>query len=267
MSLKRLLRDDLAVAKPVGPRALALVSDFTRFDQSELDSPESDHDWSSTSGSSCERNSSTSAHPLKSSTHRRATATFRSDMCRTLSLVLPLPRGCGSAHGSAARPSAAGRGGCNGKRFRDSRMDAFVVVKKDTHSLLAGNVATRAGDDGFDVASRSTKPRGAQRRPRHRGRLRRHRRRRKRGARQREPHVWTAGVLVATWTRTWCCSSDPCAHCDQHLEMLNTRYLRLLQEAADGRCPLAGCTVGVRFTPNLGERTFRLRHSVGVWAY
>src|SRR5215208_5132534 len=43
MSPKRLPRDDLALAKPVGPRALALVSDFTRFDPSELDSPESDH--------------------------------------------------------------------------------------------------------------------------------------------------------------------------------------------------------------------------------
>ena len=43
MSLKRLPRDDLAVAKPVGPRALALVSDFTRFDPPELDSPQPDH--------------------------------------------------------------------------------------------------------------------------------------------------------------------------------------------------------------------------------
>ena len=33
---------------------------------------------------------------------------------------------------------------------------------------------------------------------------------------------------------------------DQHLEMLNTRYLRLLQAAADGRLRLAGCTVAVR---------------------
>jgi len=40
---------------------------------------------------------------------------------------------------------------------RDSRVDAFVVVKKDTHSLLSGNVAKGAGDDGFDVDSRSTK--------------------------------------------------------------------------------------------------------------
>jgi hypothetical protein len=43
MSLKRLPRDDLAVAKPVGPRALALVSDFTRFDPPEFHSPEPDH--------------------------------------------------------------------------------------------------------------------------------------------------------------------------------------------------------------------------------
>jgi parallel beta-helix repeat protein len=40
---------------------------------------------------------------------------------------------------------------------RDSRVDAFVVVRKDTHSLLSGNIARGAGDDGFDVDSRSTK--------------------------------------------------------------------------------------------------------------
>jgi hypothetical protein len=43
MSLKRLPLDDLAVAKPVGPRALALVSDFTRFEPADFDSPEPDH--------------------------------------------------------------------------------------------------------------------------------------------------------------------------------------------------------------------------------
>jgi hypothetical protein len=43
MSLKRLPLDDLAVAKPVGPSALALVSDFTRFDPPDFDSPEPDH--------------------------------------------------------------------------------------------------------------------------------------------------------------------------------------------------------------------------------
>ena len=30
-----------------------------------------------------------------------------------------------------------------------------MVVKKDKHSLLMGNIATGAGDDGFDVESRS----------------------------------------------------------------------------------------------------------------
>jgi parallel beta-helix repeat protein len=39
---------------------------------------------------------------------------------------------------------------------RNSRVDGFVVVRKDRHSLLAGNVARGAGDDGFDVNSRST---------------------------------------------------------------------------------------------------------------
>jgi parallel beta-helix repeat protein len=40
---------------------------------------------------------------------------------------------------------------------RDSRVDGFVVVKKDTNSLLSGNIAKGAGDDGFDVDSRSAK--------------------------------------------------------------------------------------------------------------
>src|SRR5918994_7952685 len=124
MSLKRLPLDDLAVAKPVGPRALALLSDLTRFDPPDFGSPEPDHGvafcdealredawphvlisgfnqsrtwscprsrgppgvWSTTSGSCNERNSSTSSRVLKSSTHRRATATFSCDMFRTLSL-------------------------------------------------------------------------------------------------------------------------------------------------------------------------------------
>ena len=33
---------------------------------------------------------------------------------------------------------------------------------------------------------------------------------------------------------------DPCAHCDQHREMLNTRYLRLSSGADDGRLRLLG---------------------------
>ena len=40
---------------------------------------------------------------------------------------------------------------------RGSRVDGFVVVKKDAHSLLSGNIAKGAGDDGFDVDSRSAK--------------------------------------------------------------------------------------------------------------
>jgi hypothetical protein len=40
----------------------------------------------------------------------------------------------------------------------------------------------------------------------------------------------------------------------QHPEMLDTRYLRLLQGAADGRLRFAGCTVGVRFASTLGGR-------------
>ena len=43
MSLKGLPRNDLAVAKPVGPRVLALVSDFTRFDPPEFGSPQPNH--------------------------------------------------------------------------------------------------------------------------------------------------------------------------------------------------------------------------------
>jgi parallel beta-helix repeat protein len=40
---------------------------------------------------------------------------------------------------------------------RDSRVDGFVVEKKDTHSLLSGNIARGAGDDGFDIDSSSAK--------------------------------------------------------------------------------------------------------------
>ena len=35
-------------------------------------------------------------------------------------------------------------------------MDGFLVNEKDGHSLLKHNIATGAGDDGFDVASRTT---------------------------------------------------------------------------------------------------------------
>lgn len=42
MGLKWLPPDDLPVAKPVGPRALALVSDLTRVDPPDFHSPEPD---------------------------------------------------------------------------------------------------------------------------------------------------------------------------------------------------------------------------------
>ena len=41
-------------------------------------------------------------------------------------------------------------------RVRDSRVDGFVVVKKDRHSLLERNIAKGSGDDGFDIESSST---------------------------------------------------------------------------------------------------------------
>jgi hypothetical protein len=47
MRLKRLPRNDLAVPKPIGPRAVALVSDFIRLDPPGLGLAESDHDVAS----------------------------------------------------------------------------------------------------------------------------------------------------------------------------------------------------------------------------
>jgi parallel beta-helix repeat protein len=40
---------------------------------------------------------------------------------------------------------------------RDSRVDGFLVGAKDRHSLLKRNVAKGAGDDGFDIESRTAK--------------------------------------------------------------------------------------------------------------
>jgi parallel beta-helix repeat protein len=40
---------------------------------------------------------------------------------------------------------------------RNSRVDGFLVGKKDRHSRLKGNVAKRSGDDGFHVGSHSAK--------------------------------------------------------------------------------------------------------------
>jgi parallel beta-helix repeat protein len=41
-----------------------------------------------------------------------------------------------------------------GNVVRDSGRDAFVVSRYDRHSVLRGNLAVAAGDDGFDVGSR-----------------------------------------------------------------------------------------------------------------
>jgi hypothetical protein len=40
---------------------------------------------------------------------------------------------------------------------RDSHLDGFLINAKDDHSVLKHNIAKRAGDDGFDVESRSAK--------------------------------------------------------------------------------------------------------------
>lgn len=37
----------------------------------------------------------------------------------------------------------------------DNQGDGFGVNGKDHHSLLKGDVATRSGDDGFDIESRT----------------------------------------------------------------------------------------------------------------
>jgi len=41
-------------------------------------------------------------------------------------------------------------------RVSDSGVDAFVVLRKERHSLLRRNVAKGSGDDGFDIESNST---------------------------------------------------------------------------------------------------------------
>jgi hypothetical protein len=43
VSVKRLPPDDLAVAKPVGPRPLALVTDLARVEPPDLGPPDPDH--------------------------------------------------------------------------------------------------------------------------------------------------------------------------------------------------------------------------------
>jgi hypothetical protein len=71
-------------------------------------------------------------------------------------------------------------------------------------------------------------------------------RERKHGARAaRVPLAWKAGVLVAC-LGLGAGAARPINGLvgDQHPQKLNTRYLRFLREAADGRLRFAGCTVG-----------------------
>ena len=42
----------------------------------------------------------------------------------------------------------------------DSGRDGFRIAELGRNALLAGNVARRSGDDGFDIDSRSARPRG-----------------------------------------------------------------------------------------------------------
>jgi hypothetical protein len=48
--------------------------------------------------------------------------------------------------------------------------------------------------------------------------------------------------------------------------MLDTRNLRLLEQAADGRLRLGGVRWLSALPQTSASGTFRLRHSVGVWA-
>jgi hypothetical protein len=102
MTAKWLPSDDLAPAKPVGRRALELASHFTRFDPSDLGSAETDHGVAS-SYETLRKEALLNAliflpKPVaqlvmpvqprpawKSSTHRRATSTFSSDIARPVS--------------------------------------------------------------------------------------------------------------------------------------------------------------------------------------
>ena len=82
---------------------------------------------------------------------RRATATWSP----TTSSVTPARRA--SASGSPTPSSAAAHNIVRGNLVKGSRVDGFLVNAKDDHSLLSRNTARGAGDDGFDVESRSAK--------------------------------------------------------------------------------------------------------------
>jgi hypothetical protein len=44
-----------------------------------------------------------------------------------------------------------------GNLVKGSRVDGFLVNRKDNHSLLKGNTARGASDDGFDIQSHTAK--------------------------------------------------------------------------------------------------------------
>jgi parallel beta-helix repeat protein len=55
------------------------------------------------------------------------------------------------------RASGGAHNSLRNNLVRDSRVDDFLVVSEARHSLLKGNTARGAGDDGFDIESRSIK--------------------------------------------------------------------------------------------------------------
>jgi parallel beta-helix repeat protein len=57
-----------------------------------------------------------------------------------------------------SHPFVGGAGNVvRGNVVKETRDDGFLVNRKDNHSLLEGNIGNGAGDDGFDVRSRSAK--------------------------------------------------------------------------------------------------------------
>jgi parallel beta-helix repeat protein len=71
--------------------------------------------------------------------------------------VVVRARKAGIGLGIERPPIGGGHNIVRKNRVRGSGSDGFLVNQKDDHSVLVGNTATRAGDDGFDVESSSTR--------------------------------------------------------------------------------------------------------------
>jgi parallel beta-helix repeat protein len=71
--------------------------------------------------------------------------------------VVVRTRRTGIVLGIQRPPIGGGNNTVRRNRVRQSGGDGFRVSQKDDHSVLRGNIAAGSGDDGFDVASRSTK--------------------------------------------------------------------------------------------------------------